>query len=84
MAHAAGATLGPKAAYTKLLLCAAEQAVQDCALAADPDLAVGMQTPEVALRAPGVPVLPHRDRVRRLAADAARHDRQADPAAAVT
>ena len=47
--HAANETLGPKAAYTKLLLCAAEQAVQDCALAADPELAVGLQTPEVAL-----------------------------------
>jgi alkylation response protein AidB-like acyl-CoA dehydrogenase len=49
MAHAAHETLGPKAAYTKLLLCAAEQAVQDCALAADADLAIGLQTPEVAL-----------------------------------
>ena len=29
LAHAADETLGPKAAYTKLLLCAAEQAVQD-------------------------------------------------------
>ena len=82
--HAADETLGPKAAYTKLLLCAAEQAVQDCALAADPDLAVGLQTPGGRARTPGVPVLPDRHRVRRLAADAARHDRQADPAAAVT
>jgi alkylation response protein AidB-like acyl-CoA dehydrogenase len=47
--HAAGLPLGPKAAYTKLLLCAAEQAVQDRVLAADPDLAVGPQDPEVAL-----------------------------------
>jgi alkylation response protein AidB-like acyl-CoA dehydrogenase len=47
--HASGAPLGPKAAYTKLLLCAAEQAVQDRVLAADPDLAVGVQHPEVAL-----------------------------------
>jgi hypothetical protein len=49
VAHAAGETLGPKAAYTKLLLCTAEQAVQDHALAADPDLAIGVQSPEVAL-----------------------------------
>jgi len=49
MAHALGQPLGPKAAYTKLLLCAAEQAVQDCVLAADGDLAVGVQTDEVAL-----------------------------------
>ncbi len=50
MAHAAGAPLGPKAAYTKLLLCAAEQSVQDCVLAGDLDLAVGAPDPEVALR----------------------------------
>ena len=50
MAHAHGAPLGPKAAYTKLLLCAAEQSVQDCVLAGDLELAVGVQTPEVALR----------------------------------
>jgi alkylation response protein AidB-like acyl-CoA dehydrogenase len=49
VAHAAGETLGPKAAYTKLLLCTAEQAVQDHALAVDPDLAIGAQSPEVAL-----------------------------------
>jgi alkylation response protein AidB-like acyl-CoA dehydrogenase len=50
VAHADGAPLGPKAAYTKLLLCAAEQSVQDCVLAGDLDLAVGVQTPAVALR----------------------------------
>jgi alkylation response protein AidB-like acyl-CoA dehydrogenase len=50
MAHEVEAPLGAKAAYTKLLLCAAEQAVQDRALAADHDLAVGVQTPDVAVR----------------------------------
>lgn len=49
-AHAAGEPLGPKATFTKLLLCASEQSVQDRALAADPDLAAGIQTPEVAIR----------------------------------
>ncbi len=49
MSLAAGVPLGPKAAYTKLLLCAGEQAVQDCVLASDPDLAVGEQTAAVAL-----------------------------------
>ncbi|WP_426573987.1 acyl-CoA dehydrogenase family protein [Aquihabitans sp. McL0605] len=49
MAHAAGSPLGPKAAYTKLLLCASEQAVQDCVLAGDTDLAAGRQDDEVAL-----------------------------------
>ena len=48
--HATGATLGPRAAFNKLLLCAAEQSVQDQALAGDADLAVGVQSPEVALR----------------------------------
>src|SRR5581483_9451520 len=42
-AHAEGATLGPRAAFTKLLLCAAEQSLNDWALAANPDLAVGVQ-----------------------------------------
>ena len=36
--------------YTKLLLCAAEQAVHDWVLAAEPDLAVGAQTDETPLR----------------------------------
>ncbi len=48
--HAAGTPLGPRATFNKLLLCAAEQSVQDCALAADPELAVGVQIPEVAIR----------------------------------
>lgn len=50
VAHSAGATLGPRAAFTKLLLCAAEQSVHDRVMANDPDLAVGAQTPEVAVR----------------------------------
>jgi alkylation response protein AidB-like acyl-CoA dehydrogenase len=49
-AHAAHEPLGPKATFTKLLLCASEQSVQDRALAADPDLAAGIQSPEVAIR----------------------------------
>lgn len=48
--HAAEVPLGPKAAYTKLLLCAAEQSVYDWVLANDPDVAVGVQTDEVAVR----------------------------------
>ncbi|MBX3314193.1 MAG: acyl-CoA dehydrogenase family protein [Actinobacteria bacterium] len=48
--HAAERTLGPAAAYTKLLLCAAEQSVNDATLAGDGDLAVGLQLPEVAMR----------------------------------
>ena len=50
LAHGDEAPLGPKAAYTKLLLCAAEQAVQDHVLASDPDLAVGLQTDDVTQR----------------------------------
>lgn len=50
MAHAAGAPLGLTAAYTKLLLCAGEQAVHDHVLASDADLAIGAQTADVALR----------------------------------
>ena len=50
IAHAAGAPLGPRAAFTKLLLCASEQAVQDRVLANDGDLAIGVQTPDVAVR----------------------------------
>ena len=41
--------LGPQAAYTKLLLCAGEQAVQDRVLAGNPDLAIGEQTADVAV-----------------------------------
>jgi alkylation response protein AidB-like acyl-CoA dehydrogenase len=47
-AHAAESPLGPRAAFTKLLLCAAEQSVNDWALAADPDLAVGVQDGQTA------------------------------------
>lgn len=46
--HGAGAPLGPRAAFTKLLLCEAERAVGDCALADDPDLAVGVQDDETS------------------------------------
>lgn len=49
-AHASGAILGPRAAFTKLLLCSAEQAVHDRILATDDDLAAGRQTGEVALQ----------------------------------
>jgi alkylation response protein AidB-like acyl-CoA dehydrogenase len=48
-AHAAGTPLGPRAAFTKLLLCAAEQSVSDWLLAADPDLAIGVQHDDVAM-----------------------------------
>ena len=47
--HAAGVPLGPHSAFTKLLLCEAERAVQDRVLAADPDLAVGLQDDETAV-----------------------------------
>ena len=46
--HAEESPLGPRAAFTKLLLCAAEQSVNDWALAADPDLAIGVQDAENA------------------------------------
>ena len=46
--HAAHAPLGPRAAFTKLLLCEAERAVHDRILADDPDLAVGLQDDETA------------------------------------
>jgi alkylation response protein AidB-like acyl-CoA dehydrogenase len=48
--HAAGAPLGPMSAFTKLLLCAAEQSTYDWIFANDPDLAIGVQTAEVAVR----------------------------------
>ena len=47
--HAGGATLGPRATITKLLLCNAEQSIQDLVLAGDGDLAVGRQDDEVAV-----------------------------------
>jgi alkylation response protein AidB-like acyl-CoA dehydrogenase len=46
--HAENAPLGPRAAFTKLLLCAAEQSLNDWVLATDPDLAVGVQDAEAA------------------------------------
>ena len=49
-AHASSSPLGPRAAYTKLLLCAAEQSVYDWVLSADPDLAIDVSTDEVAVR----------------------------------
>ncbi|MEZ5165001.1 MAG: acyl-CoA dehydrogenase family protein [Acidimicrobiales bacterium] len=48
--HARGEPLGPHAAFTKLLMCESEQALNDWILAVDPDLAAGVQTPEVAMR----------------------------------
>lgn len=48
-AHAAGTTLGPRAAFVKLLLAASEQAVNDWVLASDPDLAVGIQDDHAAV-----------------------------------
>ena len=50
VAHANGRPLGPQAAYTKLLLCAGEQSVQDRVLAGNADLAIGEQTADVAVR----------------------------------
>jgi hypothetical protein len=49
-AHAGHAPLGPKAAFTKLLLCTAEQSVYDWILASDPDLAVDSSAGELAVR----------------------------------
>ena len=49
LSHAAATPLGPRAAFTKLLLCEAEQSVHDCILADDADLAVGVQDDETAL-----------------------------------
>jgi alkylation response protein AidB-like acyl-CoA dehydrogenase len=49
VAHAAEDPLGPRAAFTKLLLCASEQSVQDRAYASDADLAVAVQEPETAM-----------------------------------
>ncbi len=46
--HAADVPLGPRAAFTKLLLCEAERAVHDRILAGDADLAVGLQDDETA------------------------------------
>jgi alkylation response protein AidB-like acyl-CoA dehydrogenase len=47
-ADAAGATLGPRAAFTKLMLSTAEQSANDWVLAVDPDLAAGGQDDRTA------------------------------------
>ncbi len=46
--HADNRPLGPRAAFTKLLLCAAEQSLNDWVLATDPDLAAGVQDASTA------------------------------------
>jgi len=48
-AHANGAPLGPKAAFTKLLLCEAERSVNAWRYDLDQDLAIGVQDDEVAM-----------------------------------
>jgi alkylation response protein AidB-like acyl-CoA dehydrogenase len=50
LSHAAATPLGPRSAFTKLLLCEAERSVHDCILAGDADLAAGVQDDETALR----------------------------------
>jgi alkylation response protein AidB-like acyl-CoA dehydrogenase len=50
LAHAEDKPLGPVAAYSKLLLCAAEQSVADWVLATDDDLGIDPADPEVAVR----------------------------------
>ncbi len=49
-AHAAGQPLGAKAAFTKLMLCAAEQSVNDWILSSDHDLAFDVDQDSVAVR----------------------------------
>ncbi len=49
-ADAAGTPLGAQAAFVKLLLAASERAVNDWMLASDPDLAIGVQDDEAAVR----------------------------------
>jgi alkylation response protein AidB-like acyl-CoA dehydrogenase len=49
LAHGAGSTLGPRAAFVKLLLCASERSIGDWMLDTDPDLAVGLPDEEVAV-----------------------------------
>jgi alkylation response protein AidB-like acyl-CoA dehydrogenase len=49
-AHAAGTHLGPRAAFVKLLLAASEQAVNNWALTADPDLVFGGPDAHTATR----------------------------------
>ncbi|ONH58164.1 acyl-CoA dehydrogenase [Frankia sp. CcI49] len=48
-AHAAGGTLGPRAAFVKLMLAASEQAVNDWTLASVPDLAVAPNDDHMAV-----------------------------------
>ena len=49
-AHASGTTLGPRAAFNKLLLCEAERSVHDRVLAEDPGVGLGFEDPDVAVR----------------------------------
>ena len=49
-AHAADDPLGPKAAFTKLLLCEAERSVNSWRYDLDADLAIGVQDDETAMR----------------------------------
>ncbi len=49
-AHAEDLPLGPRAAYPKLLLCAAEQSVYDWILATDPDLVLDATSEECRVR----------------------------------
>jgi alkylation response protein AidB-like acyl-CoA dehydrogenase len=49
-AHSRREPLGPKAAFTKLLLCNAEQSVNDWILATDPELALELEDDELAAR----------------------------------
>jgi alkylation response protein AidB-like acyl-CoA dehydrogenase len=48
--HAQHTPLGPRAAYTKLLLCAAEQSVYDWVIASNPDALLDVATDEAAVR----------------------------------
>jgi len=48
-AHASNAPLGPRAAFTKLLLCEAERSVNAWRYDLDQDLAIGVQDDEVAM-----------------------------------
>ena len=80
--HENGAILGPRAAFTKLVLCAAEQGLFDWALASDPDVVIDPFDQQGLDSACRVPVLADRDRLRGLPTDAARHRRQTDPAVA--
>ncbi len=48
--HATGSPLGPLAAFPKLLLCSAEQAVYDWVLATDPDLTLDSTEDHIAVQ----------------------------------